>query len=700
MSNEKALKVLLVDPSFSTVGTSESQGEIMKNIVIPLSVGYVGSYMKSKLPNIDLTILKTSSDIVEFIAKEKPDVLGVCNYLWNTNLSIRLSHYSREVNPKTFVIFGGPEINTKPVDRNNFIKKYSHVDMLIHHEGEVAFTRLMEIYLQEKRDVKKVRSRINELGNCFYIGEDGNFVAGPPVKRINDLSVVPSPYLTGLFDYFLKKGCYMPLIQTNRGCPYACTFCQEGSDYYSKLNYHTLDNVKKELDYIVQRVNPIMALYIVDSNLGQYKQDIEIAYYLKELKEKYNWPMFIASSTGKSQLSRIKKFAEILDGSLRISNAVQSLNNEVLDAIKRKNASTLEEFLKGLKMVSVPDIILPLPKETKKTFIDGLNRLLDTRAPIRFTVFHALLLSDTEMNDTGTVKNHKLKVKYRQHQNLTGKVAGKLFCETERNIVQTSTMSQEDVFESRKYVVLLDALLREEPLREIFYYLDSKDIDRSKLTISMYNNLNNSPIDIKECLDEYITKIVSETFDTEEEVLKYMEKHSEDYQYGRKGGDLLRYTQKLWIDHSNSFIQWIFQHLKIVVGNSEKIKKELDNLCEFLKFVYYERFQTHIKQSVIKKEFDFDILRWMENAPVKKLGDFEKKVTYCFNETKFSKLTKKDIWNSFGFNLDKNIHYQNYFLMRMYISKTRRRITRNDDIPVKQKLPLMADFAEKVGLSS
>ena len=138
--------------------------------------------------------------------------------------------------------------------------------------------------------------------------------------------------------------------------------------------------------------------------------------------------------------------------------------------------------------------------------------------------------------------------------------------------------------------------------------------------------------------------------------------------------------------------------LKIVAGNSEKIKKELDNLSEFLKFVYCERFQTRINQSVIKKEFDFDILRWMENAPVKKLGDFEKKVTYYFNETKFSKLTKKDIWNSFGFNLDKNIHYKNYFLMRMYISKTRRRITRNDDIPVKQKLPLMADFAEKVGL--
>ena len=43
---------------------------------------------------------------------------------------------------------------------------------------------------------------------------------------------------------------------------------------------------------------------------------------------------------------------------------------------------------------------------------------------------------------------------------------------------------------------------------------------------------------------------------------------------------------------------------------------------------------------MIEKKFDFDILSWMENPKVKKLSDFEKKVTYFFNETKFSKLNK------------------------------------------------------------
>ena len=122
-------------------------------------------------------------------------------------------------------------------------------------------------------------------------------------------------------------------------------------------------------------------------------------------------------------------------------------------------------------------------------------------------------------------------------------------------------MSQQDVFEARKYVVIMDALLREEPLKEIFYYLDSKDVDRSTLTMSMFNYLNKIPKEIQECLNQYIQAYTCETFDTEEEVFEYMKKHSEDYIYGKKGGDLLRYAQKLWVDHCDAFFEWIFKNL-------------------------------------------------------------------------------------------------------------------------------------------
>ena len=79
---EKKLKILLVDPAFSTKGTSEAQGEMLSNTVVPLSVGYIGSYIKKQIPTIDLKILKASEEITTFIKNEKPDIIGFCNYLW------------------------------------------------------------------------------------------------------------------------------------------------------------------------------------------------------------------------------------------------------------------------------------------------------------------------------------------------------------------------------------------------------------------------------------------------------------------------------------------------------------------------------------------------------------------------------------------------------------------------------------------
>ena len=67
---------------------------------------------------------------------------------------------------------------------------------------------------------------------------------------------------------------------------------------------------------------------------------------------------------------------------------------------------------------------------------------------------------------------------------------------------------------------------------EYHYYLDSKDDDRSTLTMSMFNNLNKIPKEIQECLNQYIQAYTSETFDTEEEVFEYMKKHMEHSLHG------------------------------------------------------------------------------------------------------------------------------------------------------------------------
>ena len=46
----------------------------------------------------------------------------------------------------------------------------------------------------------------------------------------------------------------MPVLTTNRGCPFTCTFCAEGNKYYSKVNKSNLTRVQQELEYIAKKI--------------------------------------------------------------------------------------------------------------------------------------------------------------------------------------------------------------------------------------------------------------------------------------------------------------------------------------------------------------------------------------------------------------------------------------------------------------
>ena len=70
--------------------------------------------------------------------------------------------------------------------------------------------------------------------------------------RIADLDTIPSPYLIGLFDAFgaAQSGA---IIETNRGCPYGCTFCDWGSATLSRIRKFSLDRVFAELEWCAQQ---------------------------------------------------------------------------------------------------------------------------------------------------------------------------------------------------------------------------------------------------------------------------------------------------------------------------------------------------------------------------------------------------------------------------------------------------------------
>src|SRR5262249_15126352 len=116
-----------------------------------------------------------------------------------------------------------------PDDPAGFLATHPWVDAVVHNEGEHTFLRLLErLPGRDWREIDGVSWRTS----AREVGRPPN----PP--RLRDLSALPSPYLMGTFDRLLAEHpahSWIALWETNRGCPFACTFCDWGSATAAKV---------------------------------------------------------------------------------------------------------------------------------------------------------------------------------------------------------------------------------------------------------------------------------------------------------------------------------------------------------------------------------------------------------------------------------------------------------------------------------
>ncbi len=115
---------------------------------------------------------------------------------------------------------------------------------------------------------------------------------------------MPSPYLTGIFDELIKENPeekWLASWETNRGCPFSCTYCDWGSATNSKVSRMHLDRVYAELDWFSK--NKVEFIFCCDANFGMLPRDYDIALRAAENKKK-------STDTHMSSQFKIQKMQE------------------------------------------------------------------------------------------------------------------------------------------------------------------------------------------------------------------------------------------------------------------------------------------------------------------------------------------------------------------------------------------------------
>lgn len=326
------------------------------------------------------------------------NLVGFSVYLWNKNYCSALAARLKELNPDILIVWGGPE---PPIEKLDFFQIHPYVDVMVKTEGEISFKSILDSY--ELREFKHITG--------ILINDHGNKIDTGPALRIKDVNVIPSPYLNGYFDDLMAEYpdvLWTGIFETNRGCPYQCTFCDWGSLTYAKIKKFDLDRVFAELEWFGQ--NKIDYIAITDANFGIFpERDMSIAEKLVEVQKKYQNPKSYTISWAKNQKSEVIEIVKTLmfkgGNTLGLNVSVQSMDPNTLEIIKRKNLkmNQIEEVFEECDVAGIPlytELILGLPGETLDTWKENYFKLYEAGNHNGITTYQAQLLENAEMNLT------------------------------------------------------------------------------------------------------------------------------------------------------------------------------------------------------------------------------------------------------------------------------------------------------------
>ncbi len=629
------LRMYLGDLTHDTVGIATE--------LMPLNIGYVASYVKSQLGDqVDIRLFKYVPDLEQAIANEPPDLLGLSNYPWNYHLSMAMLEEMANRRPESLRIMGGPNFPHVHADQEKYLAARPLIDSYSDLYGEGPFKNFVEFVLSVG-DLREAREalRRHPIAGCLHVGDDGKLLSGREQVNFSDMDEVPSPFLNGMMDQFFD-GKLTPIIQTNRGCPFKCTFCAEGNSLYDKVKSFSLDRVKAEINYIAENIpKNVTTMFISDSNFGMMKRDGEICEELLKVRDKFGYPSHINQSTGKNSKQRIIHNIEKLRGALALSMSVQTLTPSVLDNIKRQNIK-ISEFLdlapdvRKAKLPAYSEIILGLPGETKESHVETLRSLLNLGID-HVTPYSLLMVKGSEMETAEQRKMWGFETKFRIiPRDFTMLDSGRTIVEPEEVVIATNTMSFEDYVECRKLALLI-TIFNNLGFKALMTLMIQNDIKIVDMLIGMLPELDaaaNSADDPKGdpaalLMRAYERDTKEELWDSEEEMQAFFEDH-DNFQGlidGRYGANLIQtYSSRALAHCISDFAEYAFRQAYKVfkkAGADEEVVSLLGEVEKFCRARTQNLFGADRMETVPQAEIGYDIRTWMSDVDFRPLPKFK-----------------------------------------------------------------------------
>jgi len=329
-------------------------------------------YDQIDIYDADLMWKKDSSEILDWVHKVNPDVLGITLYSNHIVTSKELLSSLKASHPNMVIIAGGPHCT---VDYKLTLS-YLPVDYVCVGEGEHTMVEFLD-HLSGKCDLETVK------GLAYHRNDEIVFNGARELEE--DLDIFPPPA------YHLIRN-YIPLIRpqvlgykktplvmliSSRGCPYHCGFCSDSIIWTRNNRAHSPEYMVKMVKYLKNEFGIKEITFFDDTFILNKKRILKFCDLLIEGNINILWSANINIAHVTEEVAERMKKA----GCWYVSVGIESGSDEILKFLKKPQ--TVEIIRKGVHILYNCNIlvrgyfVLGLLKETPETIEQTINLILE-----------------------------------------------------------------------------------------------------------------------------------------------------------------------------------------------------------------------------------------------------------------------------------------------------------------------------------
>ncbi len=191
-----------------------------------LGILYVASYLEKMRPHYDVKVIDAASEcyslseLAAFVRAYRPDLVGITALTFTLLNALAVARLVKTVDPKIWVTLGGWHPTYYPRET----LQQPGVDLVVIGEGEVTFAEVADRLHDDLE-----RPALRDVAGAGFKEANGEIVVNPARPLIPNLDEIPPPNydLVNIrsYQHVLGKSLVNLAVQSSRGCPFGCTFC-------------------------------------------------------------------------------------------------------------------------------------------------------------------------------------------------------------------------------------------------------------------------------------------------------------------------------------------------------------------------------------------------------------------------------------------------------------------------------------------